>query len=191
MIRGAAKGRRLHSIEGTSTRPTSDRVKEAVFNLIEGLWEPGAVLDLFAGSGGLGIEALSRGASKAVFVEHHRGTADTIARNLRHCGLEEKGEILRTDVLDGLAHLVRRGDRFGLVFMDPPYEKGWISKTFHGLARLDPFPDGSLLVVEHSVREPPDLSTMSARLIKSSRYGDTVVSILDTFMRSVIEKGGT
>ncbi len=161
-----------------SLRPTSDRVKESMFNILGDEIEGKTVLDLFAGTGNLGIEALSRGAERVIFVEKDREAVKLIEKNLSLCKMADRSEVLHEDVGRAVSYLNRRGERFGLILMDPPYEKGLIQRTLNQLAAHKIYEDDSILVIEHVRREPlPDLSR-SWSLIRQRRIGDTVVSFL-------------
>jgi 16S rRNA (guanine966-N2)-methyltransferase len=171
VIAGAYKGRRLQSPKGSETRPTSDRVREALFSIlgdVSGL----RVLDLYAGSGALGIEALSRGASEVVFVESGRGAADAIRANLRAVGDPEA--IIW--VGDALAYLGRaaRDAPFDLVFADPPYSSA--TQVGEGLSQLLPpvLAQSSLTVTESDKRAPMPLTLP---LVDERVYGDTRIAI--------------
>ncbi|RPJ05128.1 MAG: 16S rRNA (guanine(966)-N(2))-methyltransferase RsmD, partial [Deltaproteobacteria bacterium] len=131
-----------------------------------------------AGTGNLGIEALSRGARKVVFVEKNREALNLIEKNLSVCGLKDRSEVLFKDVTQAIGRLKGRGERFDLIFMDPPYEKGLIDKTIGKIFTEKIYSDDSLVVIEHNRREPlPDI-TRSWNLIRQRRIGDTVVSFL-------------
>ncbi|MCX8116532.1 MAG: 16S rRNA (guanine(966)-N(2))-methyltransferase RsmD [Desulfobacterota bacterium] len=177
VISGSSKGRRLVAPRGQGLRPTSDRVKECLFNLI-GEVEGRVVLDLFAGTGSLGIEALSRGAKRAVFVERAREALRRMKQNLSQCGMEDRAEILPKEVGRAIGLLGRRGETFDLILMDPPYEEGWIRHTFEKLKRHPIHRSGALLVIEHSRREPLPEETGGWGLLKQREVGDTVISIL-------------
>ena len=128
VVAGTARGRRLASPSGVDVRPTSDRVREAVFNALHsrGAVVDADVLDLFAGTGALGIEALSRGARRAVFVDRSAEAVDLVARNLRSCDLEDRARVVRAD---GLRWLTTTDDRWDLVLLDPPYPfDGWADR---------------------------------------------------------------
>jgi 16S rRNA (guanine966-N2)-methyltransferase len=170
VIAGAYKGRRLTTPPGSATRPTSDRVREALFSI---LGDVGGfrVLDLFAGSGALGIEALSRGAAEAVFVESGRRAAAAIAANLRAVG-DPPATVRAEDVL---AYLGRaRGQAYELVFADPPYSSA--TRLGERLSELLPgvLHEASLTVTESDKRTPLDLSLP---LIDERVYGDTRIAI--------------
>jgi len=167
VVSGSARGRRLVAPDGTTTRPTGDRVREALFNALHslGLVVDATVVDLFAGSGALGIEALSRGASFCTFVESDRAAQRCIETNLRACGLEDRAALLRRDAtrLDRSAFT-----GVDLVLADPPY-------SFDGWDRLLSVMSDLTLVAEsdRSLAVPPGWDVLRER-----RYGDTVIHIL-------------
>jgi len=178
IIGGTSKGRRLVTPKGQALRPTADRVKESIFNVLGGEVEGKSVLDLFAGTGSLGIEALSRGANKVLFVEKSRQAIRLIQKNLLQCGMEGQSEILPKDVNRAIGILDQRRECFDLILMDPPYVKGLIQKTpvklqLHRIQRED-----SILVIEHDRREPLPKTIEEWNLIREKRIGDTVISFL-------------
>ncbi len=157
IISGSSKGKKLFTPKQASLRPTSDRVKESLFNILGEEISGKAVLDLFAGTGNLGIEALSRGARRVTFVENTREAYRLIERNLLACQMEDRSEILLKEVDRGLRLLHAKGECFDLIFMDPPYEKGLIRKTMEILGTVKIYHEDSILVIEHNRREPlPD-----------------------------------
>lgn len=159
-------------------RPTSDRVKESIFNILSDL-EGRSFLDLYAGSGNMGLEALSRGASKVVFVEKNRTCVETIRRNLTLMHAEHSAEVIEASVEQGIRRLLRRKEDFDIIFADPPYEGGYVAKTLkllraeHSLLR-----DSGLFVLQHFVREDPEGDLLPFMLERRKRYGETVVSFL-------------
>ena len=125
VIAGTARRLQLKTPEGLDTRPTTDRIKETLFNMI---WQDvirTRFLDCFAGSGAIGIEALSRGASEAVFIEKNPKAAACIRENLRTTHLEERGRLLTCDIISGLRRIEDQDGAFGVIFMDPPYDHQW------------------------------------------------------------------
>ncbi|MFQ5862174.1 MAG: 16S rRNA (guanine(966)-N(2))-methyltransferase RsmD [Candidatus Brocadiales bacterium] len=122
VIAGIAKGRHLYCPRGLGIRPARDRVKESLFNILGGLVIDRPVLDLFAGTGAMGIEALSRGAQSCLFVENNVSVISYIHRNLRTAGLESRGKVLKMDAFRVLPHFVKKGVYFELAFVDPPYK---------------------------------------------------------------------
>jgi len=178
IIAGTLKGRRLVTPRGASLRPTSDRVKESMFSILGEEVDGKSVLDLFAGTGNLGIEALSRGANRVVFVEKSREAFALIKKNLLACQMEDRAELLFKDIDQAIGNLKERGERFDLILMDPPYEKGLIERTLNQLRAEKVHHDDSVLVIEHTRREPlPDLSG-SWNLIRQRKIGDTLISFL-------------
>ena len=147
---GALRGRKLHAPKGQQTRPTSGRLKKSLFDVLAPRLEDAVVLDLFAGAGALGIEALSRGAKHAVFVEKARRACDAIERNLEELALEGRAELRRGDVR---AKLVELGGPFDVVFADPPYGSGALGATLAALGDSELVARGGLVVVEHHHKE--------------------------------------
>lgn len=175
IIAGAFKGRRLASVRG-KMRPTPDRVREAIFNIL-GEVVPGArVLDLFAGTGALGLEALSRGARLAVFVEEHPASLAVLRKNLETLGLAEHVEVLPLPVKAGLRKLAQRGGEFDLVFLDPPYGSGLAEASLRDLAALPILSPSARVVAEHSRWEVLPERVGPLGLMELRRYGDTQVA---------------
>lgn len=179
VIGGAARGRKLKAPVGGKTRPTSDRVREAVFDVISSRVEGARVLDLFAGSGAMGIEALSRGAARAVFVEWGHKTAALIRENLAACGLDRRGLVIRKKLPGGLGGVMEREGPFEIIFIDPPYEKGLARRALAELAKLSPEAVSETVVVEHSGRE--EMPGREGRFVRIKRkdYGSTSVTIYE------------
>ena len=148
VIAGKARSLRLKSIEGMDTRPTTDRIKETLFNMINDDLYGASFLDLFSGSGGIGIEALSRGARRAVFVESSRKAAACIQDNLKFTRLAPEGEVLVMDVFRALDN---RGESFSLIFMDPPYDRGLEKEVLSRLKASPLVTEETLLIVEASL----------------------------------------
>ena len=178
IISGKSRGRKLVTPRDQSLRPTSDRVKESIFNILQDDMEGKVVLDLFAGTGNLGIEALSRGARRAIFVEKGRQALRLIQRNLAQVGLEERSEILPKDAKRAIGILKQRGECFDLILMDPPYEKGLIQNTLMKLNFNPIYHTDSILVIEHNRREPLPPVLDGWNLVRQRRIGDTLISIL-------------
>ncbi len=178
IISGTSKGRRLATPKSQAIRPTSDRVKESIFNILGKEVEGKVVLDLFAGTGNLGIEALSRGAKKALFVEKGRQALRLIQRNLFQVGMNGRSEILPKDAARAIGILKQRGESFDLILMDPPYEKGLIQETLTKLHSNRIYHGDSILVIEHDRREPIPTTVEGWTLIRQRRIGDTLISFL-------------
>ena len=175
---GRLRGRRLASFKGMEIRPTSDRVREAIFDLL-GHHLPGEkVLDLFAGTGSLGIEALSRGAAWALFIDHSPKAIDLIGKNLTLCGLEDQGVVLRKDLLKGFPRRHRLlEEKVGLVFVDPPYRKNMILPVLEELCSLGILGSPATLVAQSEQREvlPPRVESLER--VKSRIYGETRITL--------------
>jgi 16S rRNA (guanine966-N2)-methyltransferase len=177
VIGGHSRGRKLLAPKGSSSiRITSDRVKESLFNILHPL-EDRSFLDLFAGTGNVGIEAISRGAKPVVFVEMARLHAGTIKKNLNLCGIDAGFEIVTKTVEKGI-ELLSMGDKcFDIIFADPPYEKGLIEKTLGILSTHRITSKNGILVMEHSLNE--ECSGNDDFVVTDQRkYGDTVISFL-------------
>ncbi len=172
VISGAAKGHRLATFTGRDVRPTPDRVREAVFNMLASRldsFDGCRVLDLFAGSGAMGIEALSRGAGGALFIDNGATAARLIDRNLVHCRLRDRSRLLRADVLKVLGRLA--GGQYDLVFIDPPYHSGLAGGVLQQLAKADLLAATGLIVVETDRREPPTESPPGLQRLLERSFG--------------------
>ncbi|RDV84485.1 16S rRNA (guanine(966)-N(2))-methyltransferase RsmD [Ammonifex thiophilus] len=176
VIGGEAKRCRLATLKGKDLRPTSERVKEALFNILANRVPGSRFLDLFAGTGGIGIEALSRGAESAVFVERDPRAVKLIRENLERTGLSNRAQVYGRDVLSLLPYLARKKERFDLVYIDPPYQRGYEKKVLRLLAELDLLEAEGLVVVESSARELPPDKVHRLVLKRRERYGDTALS---------------
>lgn len=181
IIAGEFKSRRLVSPRSAAVRPTSDRVKEALFQILGPRLDGARVLDLYAGTGNLGLEALSRGAAACCFVEESALSCATIRKNIAQLGLGGRTEVLRLDSARALDLLARRGDRFALVFADPPYAKkkgaeSEFKKILLALDGCDTLAPGALMAAEHCKFDAPPEGLSRLRLLEQRRYGDTVIS---------------
>ena len=181
IISGKLGGRRLFSNPGNHTRPTSDRVREALFNILADRVGGATVLDLFAGTGALGIEAVSRGATAAVLIDDSRTALAAIQKNVHNLSLEKEIRTIKWDISRNLGCLRSPEPMYDLVFMDPPYNRGLVSKALHNLHRSRSVKPGATLAVEHSGREllPEDQPFLALK--DQRKYGKTLVSFL-TYM---------
>jgi 16S rRNA (guanine966-N2)-methyltransferase len=181
---GQARGRRLIGPKGRCLRPTSDLVREALFQILharlEFSWESCSVLDLFAGTGALGIEALSRAVRKVVFVDHHRSSIDLIRRNLSLCGFSERAKVVRADIRNSPKSLDRvlKYGPFNLIFADPPYSHGLGKKALEWVAKTSVLVSGGWMVIEEFKGEELPYTVMSGsesslQFVDSRRYGQT------------------
>lgn len=170
VIAGSAKRLQLKTLEGMDTRPTTDRIKETLFNMLSPYLYDCIFLDLFAGSGGIGIEALSRGAMEAVFVENNPKAMACIRENLRSTHLDRKGLTVSSDVMTALYRL--EGEKqFDFIFMDPPYNQGLEKKVLEYLAESQLLSDEGIIIVEASKDTPFDyLDELGLSVIKEKVY---------------------
>jgi len=176
IIAGTAKKRLLKVPSGWTGRPTADRVKESLFNILGDIIIGCSILDLFAGTGNIGIEALSRGADRAVFVEKDRRASDAIVQNLKMTGFENKSRVIMKNIYRALDELGDKGERFDIVFLDPPYGMGYEVPVMMSLAELQVVSGGGIIIAESSKREvlPHDVERFV--LFRQERYGDTMLS---------------
>ncbi len=172
IIAGTARGRRLETREGMEVRPTPERVKEALFNILQFQIEGRRVLDLFAGSGQLGLEALSRGAAEAVFVDAARESADVVRRNIAAVQAEGRAKVFQ---MDYEAFLLRRQEPFDIIFLDPPYRSGLLEKALP-LAAAAAAPGGTI-VAEHPTDEEVPETAGEFRRGRSYRYGKIYLTL--------------
>jgi 16S rRNA (guanine(966)-N(2))-methyltransferase RsmD len=175
IIAGALKGRRLAPVKGR-IRPTGAKVREAVFSILGPAVGGLRVLDLFSGTGALGIEALSRGAATAVFVEDHPESLKVLCRNLADLDLADRTTVWPLPVAMALKKLADRGEVFGLAFLDPPYGGGMSVGVLGVLEALDLLAPGARVVVEHSRRESLPETCGGLTRLTVRRYGDTQVA---------------
>ncbi|QST01474.1 16S rRNA (guanine(966)-N(2))-methyltransferase RsmD [Pontibacillus sp. ALD_SL1] len=150
VIAGEHKGRQLQPVPHRLTRPTTDKVKEALFQMIGPYFDGGVCLDLFAGSGGLGIESLSRGMDKSIFVDKHPKAVATIYDNLKTLKLEDHAEVYKNDAYRAIKAAGKRGLRFDLVFLDPPYDKFSYQELIDSMLEHSVVHEGTTIVCEHS-----------------------------------------
>lgn len=176
VISGTARGRQIKAPPGSATRPTADRVRESIFNILGTRCVDARVVDLFAGAGTMGIEALSRGAADAVFVENNRKAAEVIKGNLGLCGMDDSSRLMVNDVFRGMESLARAGEIFDLIFVDPPYGKELAAMTLERLGRGDLCQEDGLVVVEYSRHDLLKEEYGVLRQRRTERYGETMVS---------------
>lgn len=178
IVAGRARGRRLVVPPGRDVRPTSDRVREALFSSLGSAVDGARVLDLFAGSGALGLEALSRGAASAVFVDSARRAREALARNLSATGFEPLARVIAGDALGALERLAREGARFELVFVDPPYAADLGPRALERLGSLGLLAPGARVVAEHRTGGGPQ-AIAGLRIIAVKRYGGTSLTLME------------
>lgn len=169
---------KLKTPKGMNTRPTVDRVKESLFNILHPYLNGSRVLDLFSGTGAWAIEALSRGAAFAVLVDADRNCCEVIRDNLAHTRLTENAAVYCRKAGAAVLDLGRKGDQFDIVFMDPPYRKNFVQETLQLLAENDIIVDGGMVVAEHHCEEPVPESLGCLVKTRTQVYGETCISFL-------------
>jgi len=175
VITGSAKGAKLKTLPGLETRPTADMVKQGIFNIVQFSVEGRKVLDLFAGSGQLGIEALSRGAASAVLVDNSPEAVKIIEENLKHTKTDRNATVLRADYKAYLRSAPKR--YFNLVFLDPPYREGYLERVLSFLDSFDIVAEHGIIICESSAEEKMPASVGSFSADRSYRYGHTAVTV--------------
>lgn len=172
VITGIAKGRRLETPDGYDVRPTSDRVKEAIFSSIQFDIEGRQILDLFAGSGQLGIEALSRGAESAVFVDADKNSLAVTEKNVKLTGFEKQSKLVRSDCFSFLAS---NFNKFDIAFLDPPYKAGILEKVL--IKTSENMSDYGIIVCEHPTDVVLPQNVGKFVVVKSTKYGKIMVTV--------------
>lgn len=177
IIGGEYRSRLIEMPKGVNIRPTQDRVREAVFNLLGDINDK-SVLDLYSGSGAFGIEALSRGAARVVFVDNNSMCIDTIKTNLESLRIEEyRYDIIRANALSVFPRLVKDDERFDLIFLDPPYYKDFARKSLINIDSYDILTQIGVVIIEHFKKDSLDTPLTTLFHGKERRYGDTVINI--------------
>ena len=174
VVGGIAKGRRLKALKGLNIRPTSDKVKESIFNILGDKIIDAIFLDLCAGTGGIGIEALSRGAKETLFVENNQRAVKLIKENLSLCKLENNSKV----VCDDAVRFLEDSDkRFDIIFFDPPYKSDLFEKAMIVFDRKELLNNNGILIIEHNSKTTLPEETNSLILLKKYKYGDTTLSL--------------
>ncbi|MFR9071078.1 MAG: 16S rRNA (guanine(966)-N(2))-methyltransferase RsmD, partial [Paraclostridium sp.] len=153
VISGKARGLKLNTPKNEDVRPTTDRVKESLFNIINGYIIDGEILDLFAGTGSLGIECLSRGANKCVFVDVSKTSIDIVKSNIKKARVEDNAEILNIDYKSAIDKVKNKTYKFDIIFMDPPYYENMFMDALKKIDESDILKDDGIIVVEHDTKQ--------------------------------------
>lgn len=177
VIAGKAKGRALKAVPGQGTRPTTDKVKEAIFSMIGPYFDGGKALDLFAGTGGLAIEAWSRGIEEVVCIDKEKTSIDIIRSNVELVGASNSIEIYRNDSARALKALAKRDIQFDLIFLDPPYRIVDMDAWMLQMAELELVADDATIVVEHDAKVQYPQKFNGFELLRTNQYGDIAVTI--------------
>ena len=177
VISGTARGLKLKAPEGMNTRPTTDRIKESLFNIIAPDLYDICFLDLFSGSGSMGIEALSRGAAKAYFSDNNRKSISVINDNISRAHLSDKAVVMQCDFLQALQRIKAAGDKIDIAFLDPPYNTDLAVRAMESIVRLDLLSDGGYIIAEQAQGEPDiDIDGLAVTRVKD--YKTTKMTFL-------------
>lgn len=176
IISGLWKGRKLNAPKGFDVRPTSDKVKESIFNIIRNYVEGSLILDLFAGTGSLGLEALSRGASKAVFVESNFRAIHNLKLNCK-TSPDDLYEVIAIDAFKAITRFRQESRRFDIIFLDPPYNLGIQSKMLDTLSQYDILNDDGIIVVEHDSKDTLFKNKSSYLMLTERTFGNIGLTI--------------
>lgn len=176
VIAGIHKGRRLESLEGRDIRPTADRVKESLFNILGHDVIDCSFLDLFGGTGGIGIEALSRGASRIVFVDESIRSIKVLRGNLELLNIKDEVEVYHTDYTTAIKKLHIHDRKFNIIYIDPPYSTGIAQKAMTEISASDILDKDGYIVVEHDARDVMPEQVGRLALFRSKLYGNTRLS---------------
>ena len=168
VITGTARGRKLKDLPGMDTRPTTDKVKESIFNIVQFDIEGRRVLDLFAGTGQLGIEALSRGAEKCVFVDQSREAVKVVQENLRTTGFENQSRVATGDAI---SFLTSCREKFGLAFLDPPYASDLLDKALQKMSEIDIMTENGIIICESALDKVMPTLPGPYEMGRDYRYG--------------------
>lgn len=176
IITGIAKGRKIKAPFGMDTRPTLDRVKESVFDILACKIGGKNVLDLFAGTGSLGLEAISRGANKCVFVENNRDTYKILQENVTSLGFQKECELYNRDSFASLKFFHNNNNTFDIIFLDPPYGKGYIEKAISAIDGEDLLNDDAIIVCEYDEKDLIPDTVGKIRAYRTEKYGRVKIS---------------
>ena len=178
IIAGEFRGRQIKAVPGDNTRPTTDKIKENVFNMLGQFFDDGLVLDLFAGSGNLGIEALSRGMKRAVFIDTSQQAIKVIKDNITTLRLSERGEVYRNDAFKALGVLAKKAAKFDLIFLDPPYGKVPITGLLDQIISGDLLADGGSIMCEFDAGQNVVYDETVLHEVRREVYGTVEILIL-------------
>ena len=179
IISGKARGTKLYTLEGTNTRPTLDRVKESILNIIQNEIEGATVLDLFAGSGAIGLECLSRGAKKAILCDKSKEAVEIIKRNIEKTHMEECAKIINTDFETCLEKL--KNEQFDIIYIDPPYATDYIFKSLKKIKEIGISKKESLIIIEtdDEQRILKDIGNIEIKIVDKRKYGRATIIFLE------------
>ena len=179
IISGKARGTKLYTLEGTNTRPTLDRVKESIFNIIQNEIEDATVLDLFAGSGAIGLECLSRGAKKAVLCDKSKEAIEIIKRNIEKTHMEEKAKVINADFETCLDKV--KDEKFDIIYIDPPYATDYIFKSLKKIKEIGIAKKEGCIIVEtdDDQRILKEIGNIEIKIVDKRKYGRATIIFLE------------
>lgn len=178
IISGKARGTKLYTLEGTNTRPTLDRVKESIFNIIQSEIDGAQVLDLFAGSGAIGLECLSRGAEKAVLCDKSKEAIEIIKKNIEKTHMEEKAQVFNTDFETCLEKV--KAQQFDIIYLDPPYATDYILKSLKKIIEFGIIKKESIIIIEtdDEKRILREIENIGIKIVDKRKYGRATIIFL-------------
>ena len=178
IISGKARGTKLYTLEGENTRPTLDRVKESIFNIIQGKIEGAKILDLFSGSGAIGLEFLSRGAESAILCDKSKEAVNIIKKNIEKTHMEKKAQVINTDFENCLEKL--RNEQFDIIYLDPPYATDYISKSLEKILQLNIAKEESQIIIETDdvERIEKEIENLDVEIVDKRKYGRATIIFL-------------
>lgn len=178
IITGRARGLQLTAPKNMDVRPTADRVKESLFNIIGSRIIEAEILDLFAGTGNLGLESWSRGARKITFIDESRESLRLVQSNITKCRAQADCTVLKGNAVNVMERLSQQGMRFDFIFCDPPYNKGWIAKVLDTAAKSPVIKNGGYLVIERSQHEEIKDLPKQFEIVRTEKYGETFIDFV-------------
>lgn len=178
IISGKARGTKLYTLEGENTRPTLDRVKESIFNIIQGKIEGAKILDLFSGSGAIGLEFLSRGAECAILCDKSKEAVNIIKKNIEKTHMEKKAQVINTDFENCLEKL--RNEQFDIIYLDPPYATDYISKSLEKILQLNIAKEENQIIIETDdvERIEKEIENLDVEIVDKRKYGRATIIFL-------------
>ena len=179
IISGIARGTKLYTLEGLTTRPTLDRVKESIFNIIQSKIQDSTVLDLFAGSGAIGLEMISRGASKAILCDKSKDAIEIIEKNIEKTHMKDKVELYNLDFENCIDKV--KTIKFDIIYLDPPYNTNYISKALNKIVDLDIVKQEGLIIVEtdDEPRILKEIDKIKVKIVDKRKYGRATIIFLN------------
>ncbi len=177
ILTGSLRGKAIQFRPNPKLRPTSDKVRKAIFDMLQGALQDKNVLDLFSGTGALGIEALSAGAARVTFVEMNKNQCCVIKENLIRLGLTERAEAVNLDAIAAIGSFGREGEFYDIIFLDPPYEKEWGARTLEALSKSSIVHEDTLIILECNKREEPPRVVGQLKCVRAKLYGDTQILV--------------